>query len=455
MNKGLQFNTKHSIFKLVCVGLILGLTSCKKAPTFHENVASIIHQHCTPCHRPGGVGPFSLITYEQVKKKAKTIVKVTRLKIMPPWPADPNYSHFVGENTLTENEILLLKNWVEGGMKVGISGGEEFKPPIYRSQLGKPDLVLKLAHTNIKNDQTDRFYVVKIPGELLKDTWVRAIEFLPGSRLVHHVNGHLLNYDFDKKQNAGDGILSFETSGNDAFLNHWQQMKLTHDDGSLPSRVHSAFNFLPGVTPAWYPEGIGVFPLNRKFNLVCNDLHFGPTSKTIIDSSVVNIFFSKFPPKRQTGELMLGTNGVSKIVPPLVVPPNQITTHSTSFNVPADMSILTINPHLHLLGKKFKAYALKPNGDTVKLISIPRWDFRWQYFYTFLHPVKIPAGSVIVAEAVFDNTSANKNNPFNPPRTIAERLDKGGSGMRTTDEMFQFIITWMPYEKGDEEIKMN
>jgi len=105
---------------------------------------------------------------------------------------------------------------------------------------------------------------------------------------------------------------------------------------------------------------------------------------------------------------------------------------------------------MHLLGKSFKAYALQPNGDTIRLISIPNWDFNWQYFYTFKKMVKIPAGSTIVAEGVYDNTRQNPNNPFSPPQLVR---DRNGS-MKATDEMFQFIITYLPYVEGDENVSL-
>ncbi len=107
---------------------------------------------------------------------------------------------------------------------------------------------------------------------------------------------------------------------------------------------------------------------------------------------------------------------------------------------------------MHLIGTSFKAYAVGPGKDTIPLIHIPEWDFRWQYFYTFQKMLKIPAGSRIEVEAVFDNTSDNYNNPFDPPRQIQERTDLYGAGMRTTDEMLQFIITYVPYQVGDEDI---
>ena len=105
---------------------------------------------------------------------------------------------------------------------------------------------------------------------------------------------------------------------------------------------------------------------------------------------------------------------------------------------------------MHLLGKSFSAYAVKPNLDTIHLIKIKKWDFRWQYFYTYKKPVVIPKGSRIRAEAEFDNTSSNPNNPFNPPRLVGER----NTSMKTSDEMFQFIITFLPYKKGDENLSL-
>lgn len=151
---------------------------------------------------------------------------------------------------------------------------------------------------------------------------------------------------------------------------------------------------------------------------------------------------------------MLGTNGSSAIEPPLLIPAGQITHHRTAFQIKADVSLLTINPHMHLLGSSLKAYAVKPSGDTVNLISIPRWDFRWQYTYTFTHMLRIPRGSWIVCEATYDNRASNPNNPYSPPRTVGERLEYGGASMRATDEMLQLIIGYTPYQKGDEALTL-
>jgi hypothetical protein len=223
----------------------------------------------------------------------------------------------------------------------------------------------------------------------------------------------------------------------------------------MPNRVHSAVNYLPGVIGTIYPEGVGGFKVSKKAALVARDIHYAPVQRDYTDQSHYNIFFSKTPPTRLTQEMMLGTNGLSPIQPQLVIPPDTVMTFVTRYRVPTDISILTVNPHMHLLGDNLIAYAVKQSGDTIPLVRINRWDFRWQYFYTFPKMLKIPAGTSIVVEATFDNTSNNKNNPFDPPQTVSERYDREGAGMRTTDEMFQFIITYLDYEAGDEEISLS
>lgn len=420
--------------------------------TFTEHIARILIQNCVVCHRNDGIGPFPLTTYKEVWRKKKTIVSVTSKGLMPPWPADPGYSHFVGERILTTYQKKLIKLWVDNGAK---EGPAKAMPPIPEfpmgSQLGKPDLTLFLDSIYLQSHGEDRFLTVKIPYRLLRDTFVRAVEFVPGSaNLVHHMNGHLLNYDPGRKQNVFDGIQVADLQAPN-YSRQFNDLKLLNDDGTEPERIHSAVNYLPGVYPTLYPNGIGGFKLSRTGAFVANDIHYGPSHKNVYDRSRLNIFYADRPPGRPTYELMLGTNGLTPIEPPLVVPPNRILTCRTKGVVPEDISVLTINPHMHLLGTSFLAFGLSPSGDTIPLIRIKRWDFRWQYFYTFQKPVKLPKGTMIIVEGVFDNTINNPNNPFNPPQTIS---DKKGS-MKTSDEMFQFIITWMPYRPGDEQIDMN
>ncbi len=424
-------------------------------PVFDLHIEPIIMENCVPCHRENGGAPFTLTSYEKVRKKAKTIAKVTALKYMPPWPADPSYQHFLGERTLTETQIQTLQNWVKNGCPSGKNPNallSQVKP--FQSALGTPDYVLHLDSVSLIQGDEDRFFLMKVSANLPQKTYIRALELVPGQpKLMHHFNGHLINYLPGSKSNFSIEPRSIEiTPTKDGATQG--DLDLMTDNGIIPERVHSVLNYLPGVRGVMYPEGIGTFEVNQQFSIIGSDVHYGPSAKTVTDKSKINLFFTKIPPKRGLGELMLGTNGVSKIEPPLVIEPNTISTHKTSFVVPADISILTVNPHLHLLGKSISAFAIKPNGDTIRLIRIPKWDFRWQYFYTYEKMLKIPRGSRIEVIAEFDNTVNNPFNPFNPPQRVAERMEFGGSSMKATDEMFQFIITYLAYQKGDEHISL-
>ncbi len=449
----------NRLFFIVCTIIVsaVGLTGCdnndEKDITFTGHIAPILYTNCTSCHRPGEAGPFTLITYTDVRKKAKTIVRVTQSGIMPPWPADAEYQQYVGQKVLSEEEKELIKKWYDQGCK---EGDADLLPPLPDfpdgSQLGKPDRVIIMEEPySIAGDNKDRFMVIKIPYELEKDTFLRMVEYVPGNRkLSHHVNGHIIQYSDHEKANVftGPRFVNREEAG--TLDSSYRYLQLLNDDGSYPLLTPSVFNYLPGVIPQIYPEGIGGYRLKKKGAILMRDLHYGPSPVQQEDKAKVNLFFSKEPPKRPFMETQLGTLGISEIVPPLLIPADTVMKFVTRAVIHNDISLVTINPHMHLLGKSFLAYAITRDNDTIPLVRIKNWDFRWQYFYTFKTILRIPAGSVIVAEGVFDNTKNNPNNPFSPPREIT---GLGGS-MKTTDEMFQLILTFLPYQAGDEKISL-
>ncbi len=421
--------------------------------TFKQHIAPIIFTHCTPCHCEGGAAPFALTTYPDLQQRTKTIEFVLAEGIMPPWPADTTYSRFKDEKIISSYDRALMRAWINRGAP---EGPADITLPYPKTRenlaIAKPDLVLPFKESvMIPGDNRDRFFLAKIPFELPADTFVKAIFFVPGNRqAVHHVNGHLVNYIPEKKVNvfAGNPMEDAEKLNSQIA---YRLMEVLHDDGSYPSLLASAFNYLPGVEPLVYPEGIGGIKLSQKGAFLLNTLHYGPQARDTSDKSEIHVYFAEAPPERPLRELHLGTLGISPVVPEFVIHADSVCSFSARYRLPETISALTINPHMHLLGKSFKAYAVAPGGrDTIPLVHLPRWDFRWQYFYTFRQMLKIPAGYEVVCEAVFDNTLRNPHNPNSPPKTIRT----GGDHMKTTDEMFQFFITWIPYREGDEKIKL-
>ncbi len=408
----------------------------KETYTFSEHIAPIIYKNCTSCHRPGEAGPFSLLTYKDVASRSKLIRFVTQSRFMPPWPADASYTHFVKENVLTEEEINTIANWVDQG---AIQGDSTKMPAVpffpLGSQLGKPDLVVKLRDVySIKGNGKDLFLLMRVPFEIPKDTFVRVIEIIPDNRkLVHHVNAQLLSYDSKKKKDVFKGNTVVDLEAFPDKLNAYKALGLANDDGvTFPLLTQSVANYLPGVVPPIYPDGIGGFKITQKGALFLKDIHYGPSRVDTTDQTTFNIFYADKKPKRPSQEFQMGTYGVSPTVPQLVIPADSIKKFHSDYTLPFDISVLTINPHMHLLGKSFLAYAVTLQNDTIPMIRIHKWDFRWQYFYTYKKMLKIPRGATIHIEGIFDNTRNNPNNPFSPPRLVAER----DGSMRTSDEMF-------------------
>ncbi len=419
--------------------------------TFAEHIAPIIHQQCTKCHIEGEAGPFTLVTYSDIAKRGKLIKYMVTERLMPPWPADPTYSHFADEMVLTDSEIEWISKWVDSGMPPGDTSQLETPASIIKKvHLGKPDMVIKVPPIQLKGNNEDLFLVMKIPYEIDRDTFVRAIEYVPGNkRLVHHVNTHLIQFDASKKKNVFQGKTYVNQDQSNSQSIH-KELGILHDDGTYPSMTPSVSNYLPGALFSFYPEAIGGYVFPKKGAFYLNDLHYGPTSINATDSSYYNIYFAPTPPKRPVSEFQIGTLGIAPVVPELIIPANTTKTFHIQTTIPQDVSLISIVPHMHLIGKSFWAYAVKPSGDTIPLIRIRNWDFRWQYFYKFKQLLKLPRGTVIYVEGVFDNTAQNPNNPFSPPQEIRER----NGSMKTTDEMFQLIVTYVPYQKGDEHFDL-
>lgn len=448
----------------VILGVLIFLFSCaerdqeeKRAVTWSEHVAPIVYANCTPCHRPGQSGSFNLLSYLDAVKKAKLIKFVTQTGYMPPWPADASYTHFIGERVLNASDITIIKHWVDQGMPRGDSLKEPAAPQFYSgSYFRRPDLVIKPREAVvIKGNGTDVFLIMKYPYQIEKDTIIDFVEFVPHQRkLVHHVNGHLVSYDANRKFNYFDGI-SVHSDTRAQLMDVYRDMHIPYTNPgrpTFPTLTPNTVYYLPGYIPPTYPKEVGGYRFKKNGLFLLNNIHYGPSNQDLLDSSYINVFYRKSPIERPITEAQLGTFGISKIEPELIIPANEIKTFQTQTTLPKSISMLSVNPHMHLIGKTFWAFALKPNGDTIPLIRIKKWDFRWQYYYTFKRPVKLEAGTIIKVFGTYDNTNSNPNNPFHPPRTITQ--GNGVESMKTSEEMFQFIFTYIPYKEGDEKMDL-
>jgi hypothetical protein len=132
---------------------------------------------------------------------------------------------------------------------------------------------------------------------------------------------------------------------------------------------------------------------------------------------------------------------------PFIIPANQVKRFHGIWNVISDVSLLSLWPHCHLLGKSWEVYFEDSGGKRTNLLRINNWNFNWQGSYLPERLIKIPAGSKVHVFATYDNTTSNPSNPNNPAKQVTW-------GEKTTDEMYFFPLAFLPYQTGDENIDL-
>ncbi len=407
---------------LIVSGVFTAKAQAADAPvTFTHDIAPVIYANCVSCHRPGEVAPFSLITYDDAKKRADLLAEVTHSKYMPPWKAEPGYGEFEGARHLTDAQIALFDQWQKQGCP---QGDPKLLPALPKFaegwQLGKPDLIVKVDKPyTLKADGRDEFRCFVVPLNLKEDKYVTAVEFRPSNRkIVHHAILFLDGKGRARKLDDADPLPGYARAGGPGFT----------PNGSLGGWAPGAF-----VTPL--PEGI-VRMVPKGSDLVIQT-HFHSDGKEEVEQSSVGIYFSKEPPKKQLTGLALRSTKID------IPPDKKDYTLTDSLVLPVDIDLIGVTPHAHLICKDMHAWATLPDGSKKELIWIKDWDFNWQEQYQYLKPMHLPKGSTLQMKYVYDNSADNIRNPNTPPKRVT-------FGEQTTNEMaflFMQVVTDKPADR--------
>jgi peroxiredoxin len=395
------------------------------AVTYFRDVLPILQKRCQECHRPGQVGPFSLMTYRQAVNWCDDIKQYSSSHQMPPWKIAEGVA-FRNERTMTDKEISTLAAWVDGGTPEG--NPSDAPPPrefVTGWRLGQPDLVLSTkADFVVGPGGPDVFRCFVLPTDLPEDKFVIAYEVKPGNpRVVHHT----LNFiDMD-----GEGR-ALEKSAQ-------AREKRTKKPGDYDTGPGYSFamgvgfaprgglgGWAPGQVPQNMPKGYG-FQLPKKADLVVQ-VHYHRDGRVERDRLQIGLYFAK----KSAGMKAYKTGMIAGRF--LAIPPNDAHYKVLgSTTVKYDCVLHSIMPHMHLLGKKIKVTMKPPEGKKQTLLEIDSWDYNWQETYFLKQPQHLDVGTVLALEAVYDNSEDNPNNPNNPPRLVT-------FGEQTTNEMcFVFL----------------
>jgi len=383
-------------------------------PTFHGKIQHIVQRSCMPCHRPGGVAPFSLDGYEAVKSRAKMLEFVVDEGIMPPWFAKQG-GPWRNDMSLPDADKAALKAWIAGGTPKG-DPKDAPVPNSYVSgwTIGKPDATFQLPEpVTIKESGVMPYANINVPTNFTEDKWVEKIEVLPGDkRAVHH-------------------ILVFVRTAESANQGRLQRVA----DPDAREELGGFFGiYVPGNSALTYPKGLA--KRIPKGAVLRFQIHYTPYGKASTDQSKIGFVFAKEPPKSE-----VHTASVANLR--FAIPPGDPNYQvDAQLRVPTDVQLLSFLPHMHVRAKAAK-YELTAGGKTTALLDVPRYDFNWQLNYVLQFPISVKAGDTLKFTAWYDNSDKNPANP-DPTKTVRW-------GSQTFDEMHLGYIEYItPGEKPGE-----
>ncbi len=369
---------------------------------YHRDVAPILRRHCVECHRPGEVGPFSLLTYRDADGWSLMIREVVESGLMPPWHADPRYGTWKNARGLSGSEKKTILAWVDAGAPEGPEVPSEPIPPADpgRWHIGTPDLVLRAPKQLVPASGEIRYRYAQVDTGLDEDRWVTAAEIHAGARKVVH---HILAFVRYPRERAGE------------------QPPI---DGGLDAGYFACL--VPGERPNVWPEGTAkLLPAGSRLVF---QIHYTADGTPHEDVSEIGLVFAKEKPAK-----VVTTRGINHRAL-RIAPGDPAATYTTFWKAPADVKLLSFMPHMHFRGKSFRYEAERPDGTREILLDVPRYDFNWQATYRFAEPRTLERGTKLRVTAVFDNSAGN---PANPDPTATVRW-----GDQTWDEM---LIGYVDY----------
>jgi tetratricopeptide (TPR) repeat protein len=373
--------------------------------TFARDVAPIVFAKCAGCHRDGGDAPFSLTTFEQVSRHAKTIRAVTATRYMPPWKPQPGFGEFHGDRRLTDVQIGVIERWITDGMPIGDPRDLPPPPPAVEAWLqGPPDVVLRLPEFLLRADGPDVFRNFVVTKPQVSQRFVRAWHFRPRTVAVHHANIRIDRTPASRRLDEADPAPGYEG----VILR-----SADFPDGHF-------LGWTPGQAPPRVPDA-AAWPIDRGVDFVVQ-LHMRPTGKPERVAPLIGLYLTDAPPRSPPSMIRLGRQQ-------LAIPGGAAQhTVSDSFVLPVDVDVHAIQAHSHYRARTVHAWAQLPDGSRRELLRINDWDPAWQDRYEYRSPITLPAMTTLITEYVFNNSADNPRNPTQPPQ-LAEW------GWRTIDEM--------------------
>lgn len=430
--------------------------------SYEKDIAPIIAENCASCHRDGGIAPFAMDSNLAVQGWSPMIREVVMTKRMPPGQVDNKVGHKMkNEMNLSDEEMQKLVRWVNNGSKVDSENDPltALTWPTTKWSLGEPDLIVKVPEQAIPATGVVDYMDIPVDLGLEKDVWIKGSEVAPGDPAVlHHIITTVIPPegapDFqqilmdlletlppEKAQSIRSKIFAAVASGQQPniteIFNEVPEFDIGVFLGNSDPDLGSVAGYAPGNNISLNPPGVGgLLKAGTTLNL---QMHYTTSGKETTDATEIGIYFydeGEVPSERMSGGV--GNDFAISI-------PAQAKDHEMELVtlVPEEAEIYSLMPHMHFRGKRMKFTAQYPDGSEELLLSVPAYSFNWQLAHELEEPLRVPAGTKIVATGAFDNSSQNTFNP-DPNSEI-------NWGEQSWEEMFMGFYTWKNVDQGGSD----
>ncbi len=434
--------------------------------SYDRDIAPIIAENCAECHRQGGIAPFAMDSKLAVKGWSPMIREVVMTRRMPPGQIDNKVGHKMrNQMNLEDDEMQKLVSWINAGANTDSETDPltELEWPDTKwtlaEMLGEPDLIIKVPPQPVPATGVVDYRNIPIDLGLTEDRWVRASEVSPGSpEVLHHIittvippEGRADGFNLfieavnklpeERAVAIRTELFAAMAAGESPDIDRIFAENPDIDVGSLlggsdPDQGSIA-GYAPGNSFSLNPEGVGgLLKAGTTLNL---QLHYTTSGKEAVDATEIGVYFydeGVVPEERMSG----GVGNAFTIDIPAHAKDHemQLVTH-----VPEEAEIRSLMPHMHFRGKRMAFTARYPDGSEEVILSVPAYSFNWQLSHELETPLRVPAGTQIIATGAFDNSAQNE---FNPDPNIEVHW-----GEQSWEEMFMGFYSWKNVNQGGSE----
>jgi len=368
--------------------------------TFYRDVLPILQERCQGCHRAGEVGPMPLVSYNDARPWAKAIKQAVLTRKMPPWNVTEAAGKYRNDPSLSQKEIDRLVAWIDTGAAAG--DPHDAPPPRTFAEgwtIGQPDLVFEMPEPfPVPATGTLEYMYVIVPTGFREDRWMSAAEVRPGNRAVmHHANVYIREPGSTWLRDYPVGKIFIPAEKNERVGTGGSS------SAGASAREQVIAGYIPGRPAKQVAPGYGLL-IPAGSDLVFQ-LHYTANGKATTDRTRIGFVLAKTPPARRVIRIQASNAGFA-------IPPGDANYPvSGSVKVGIDCELLDAYPHMHYRGKSMELTAVYPTGERDELVRVPKYDFNWQLVYELSKPRTLPKGTILRADAHFDNSPNNRLNP--------------------------------------------